>query len=254
MCPANQRGLCAIFGLAAFACGGSDEGENLPKIPDSIPACDFSNRGVLNLWLLGHGLPPETGGVIPGPGTKWQKYSDPDIPLFSFRYPPGWTAYRLNDGVFAGFLIASPDGLSQLKFGSILATDPALTSSQIVDVEFDGLFGADATGVTACLSQGTTVTTVATDSSLAVIEAEGAIFLIGASVLIDTGIFGYGKGVAMNAAIRWVAAPEADFTRMTDEVFLPVLFQFYYGYSLEDGDGDGVPDVSDAEPDDPDEA
>jgi hypothetical protein len=51
-----------------------------------------------------------------------------------------------------------------------------------------------------------------------------------------------------------VAAPEADFTEMTDEVFLPVLFQFYYGDSLEDDDGDGVPDISDGEPDDPDQA
>ena len=60
------------------ACGpeGTDGADELPVIPDSIAGCDVADRGVLNLWLMGHGLPPAVD-AIPAPEPGWATYSDP---------------------------------------------------------------------------------------------------------------------------------------------------------------------------------
>lgn len=236
--------LLALITSACF------EKEGDPPDPAFRGDCG-SNRGLDLLWDVAHNDPSGLDGP-PTQGPGWQLFQDPGWPLLGFMYPPDWTAVSLSDQAHIGVYLESNDGTASFMLLYVLYPRADLGSAEVVSTEMAALAGGATLSGPLCSDTTNVVTTVGTDGKIEARAAAGDLFMVQSSVIYDPGNLGYGPGVAMNAAIYRFAAPEEDFTRVTEEVFLPIIFQLYIGDSDNvDTDADGIYDRNDDFPFDP---
>ena len=244
---------CALLVISACTDGAqdADTGEDPDTNPDGTPfngACG-SDRGLDLLWDIAHNDFSdfrEAPSIEPG----WVNYSEPNWPLLGFFYPPEWTATQLGDPSSFGVELTSPDGQSRMMLLYVTTPRGNLTSDEVVQSEL-AAFGA-ANSPTLCRDTLNTVDIVGTDLVMEGRAANGDLMMAQSSVLYDTGQFGSAPGTAMMATIYTFEGPAATFTRDTERVFIPVIWQLLIGDSdNQDTDGDGIYDRNDAFPNDP---
>jgi len=247
--------LVLVLGLALALVAGCPSEDNSGTGTNSHPDDGFSgtcgtSRGVDDLWKMSHGQVPNID-QIPVPGGDWVLYSEPTFPLLGFMYPPNWNATRIYDASDLGVQLVRNDGNAMFLRVYVVYPRADLTPQQIVDAEETQLVPSGVTPTLLCQDAGDTVTSVGQRYQLEAIQAGDQILFISANTVYDPGNLGYGAGTTLQAALDIFVAPAAEFTQVTENVFLAIIYQMLYtdsGGQEDDTDGDGYVDSVDAFP------
>ncbi|MEO1436321.1 MAG: hypothetical protein AAFV80_12345 [Bacteroidota bacterium] len=240
-----------ILILSVFSACSKDEVEQIQSTPSSC----LNSSGVEGLyWDISNGIPRgDIPGGVPTIKNPGGTFFHPSQPILGFQYPAGWTPQTLSDPVNAtiGVNLFRNDNQAIYRFVS-------LTVPGILTV--DDVFNFEKSSMEATFGLGTTTEICSNGGS----DNSFGVFISGRSALVE----GNGFKSILNVNVTHVpglnssfinvqvtAAPSDQYETEVLDTFLPIGWQMLYRPSgdtfLSDRDGDGVIDIDDADPDDP---
>ena len=213
--------------------------------------CDYHNRGVQLLWNEANGIPPD---FLPVPQGAWVPTMHSQMPLLSAWHPADWHGRELTESWLLGIHLSAPDGRAayqQLQ----MYTDPQISSQDVVSWGITALLG-DFMGQNAgwsvlCQQDNAQSFPIPLATTLVAVTNGQTIVVASASVYAELDL---PQGIASFTAM---AGPVDQFTDVTEQVFLPLLYINKGGGecrctdSESDRDRDGICDRCDNYPDDP---
>jgi hypothetical protein len=203
--------LAIVLTLAVIGARGG------PAEAQTATSC-AADPGLTVLWDWSHGTPPPL--ALPGP--DWQLSSHPAGPLLSFFVPPGWTTTVLDPPAWlatgpaaswAGVRVVAPDNSAAAEISSA-ALAGVHDATEAAWFGVSGIFGQRQPNV---LCSGVAA---ATGASVVAAELDGLIAFV-------TGYAFPQASIGSTAFVYYTAiAPAATFTTVTQDVFVPLFFQF----------------------------
>ena len=249
--------LISCLSAVLLSCGGGGGGSSGSAAQQTQASSNLcaSIRGVEAIfWDIENGIPRgDLPGGIPTIDSVGGTFISSVNPFLGFTYPANYNANEvLNFGSLGGVVVIRNDNQVLWKEETLSVAGStnvrAVRDQQINDLRaFFGLQGAGAE--TLCVEEATAEVTPGTG----IIGSKSYIFmrtgnhslLVGASALTTAGI--------TQLRLRASAGPTAEYERLIENVFLAIEWQMLFGggTTLADRDGDGVPDIEDVAPDDP---
>jgi hypothetical protein len=209
--------------------------------------CDYNDRGVQLLWNEANGIPPD---VMPIPQGQWVPTMHSQMPILSAWHPADWNGTELTESWMLGIHISSPDNRAayqQLQ----MYTDPGISSQDIVSwgiTELLGNFmGQNEDWGVLCQQDSVQSFPIPQATTLVAVTNGQTIVMASASVYAEPDM---PQGMGSFTA---AAGPVDQFTTLTEQVFLPLLYINKGGYAERgiDPDGDGFDNCTDQAPYDP---
>jgi hypothetical protein len=242
------RSCCSTTGaITAAACTGGGPGS--PGSPlDTSTLCPEARGGLAAYWdwLNGEFHPL---AQIPSAGLGWVPYQHTGYPLLGFLHPPGWTPEQLAAEQTVGVNLIRNDGAAAWRFlGTWTDVSQGIRALRDADVSLAlGFAGNPGPVRTVCVNEGQATLApgiFASGSNIALQAGAFTIIVIARATVME----GLGGG-----QVIWntIVAPTAELDQLAFGVFLPIHFQLFVGQSTQDSDLDGVPDSTDAAPNDP---
>lgn len=239
------RGCCTADGGAPPTCSGP----GTPGTPvDTSALCPAARGGLAAYWDWLNGVfhPLAT---IPTAGPGWIPFQHTGYPLLGFLHPPGWSPQQIAAEQTVGVnLFGDATGRGWRFLGTW--GDVSLGARGLRDLEVGGILDALGNpGAPRIVCENEAQTTLAP-----------GIFAAGSNVAVQAGpftIITITRVTAMDGLpggqIIWntIIAPTAELDQLIFGVYLPIHFQLFIGQSTQDSDLDGVPDSTDAAPNDP---
>lgn len=236
------RGCCATGAATGAAC-------TTPGTPvDTSSLCPEARGGLAAYWDWLNGVFHPLSR-IPTPGAGWIPFQHTGYPLLGFLHPPGWSPVQLAAEQTVGVELYRGDGAAVWRFyGTWTDVGPGVRALRDVEVG----------GALEYLGDPSPVRTVCVNEGQATLAP--GIFAAGSNVAVEAGAFTIitiarttvADGLPGGQVIfNTIVAPTAELDRLAFDVFLPIHFQLFVGKSTEDTDLDGVPDATDAFPEDP---
>jgi hypothetical protein len=220
---------------------------SLSRHTTAQPICDYNDRGVQLLWNEANGMPPD---FLPLPQGQWVPTMHSQMPLLSAWHPADWHGIELTESWMLGIHISAPDGRAayqQLQ----MYTDPGISSQDVVSwgiTELLGNFmGQNADWRVLCHQDSAQSFPIPLATTLVAVTNGQTIVVASASVYAEPDLpQGIGSFTAMAGAVD-------QFTTVTEQVFLPLLYINKGGCAERgiDTDGDGVDNCTDQAPTDP---
>jgi len=187
--------------------------------------------------------------AIPAPEGGWPSYFHPGYPPLSFLYPPAFEAITIAAEGDVGVHLRRFDGRALWHWeGFTWTTGANPAARQIRDVVIDQIaaeVGAGGQRTMICTFEQTN--TPAPGVTLAVSNIALDVGDTTMVVQVSVANAGLAPMVQLGAAV----GPVGDFPDLVAHTFLPIHFQLFYGKTVQDSDGDGVPDSLDSKPFDP---
>lgn len=231
--------------ITAAACTGPGS----PGTPvDTSTLCPEARGGLAAYWdwLNGEFHPL---AQIPTAGPGWIPYQHTGYPLLGFLHPADWTPFQIAAEQTVGVDLVRNDQRAVWRFlGTWTDVSPGARALRDADVSLALQFAGNPGPVrTVCVNEAQATLApgiVASGSNIALQAGPVTIIVIARATVME----GLGGGqVIWNTII----APTAELDQLAFGVFLPVHFQLFVGQSTQDSDLDGVPDSTDAAPNDP---
>jgi hypothetical protein len=187
------------------------------------------NPGVALLWDMTHSVhegvpfPPPS---LPLPGDNWIPYSHPSYPALAFLHPPDWTPYTITDIYTIGVDLIRSDSAAAAQY---LATwdYQGATARQWVEFGLRTILDLAPQEPLDVLCESELLTNLAPGidqyTSVLVVSVGPLLGIASASITTSEGLSG--GSVFYGSAI----GPAQEYTQLTDEVLLPILWQFLCG-------------------------
>lgn len=241
--------------LLLLGCGGEDAPGNTSGTSTAYVStlCPELSGMEAIAWDLYGGV-IVTDPVLPPPAPSGATYGHPDLPLLGFSYPAGWTPTSIRGQGVVGVDLVRDDQRALWRTVSGPA-QVGTTAEGVATAELEGtraFFGLSAGGTEVCrhrasgeASPGTGILATL-DHRLVRIDGQTTIVAVQVTTVSPT--------LAPSVSVRTVSAPTAEMADRVYDTFLAIDWQLLYGggSNENDRDGDGVWDVFDAFPDDPD--
>lgn len=247
--------------LCLLACEGDSRPPATNGLPTPQPAspeartselCDDIVGLEALAWDVYAGL-PVTDTILPPPVPNGPVFSHPDLPLLGFTHPTGWTPAVIRGPSTVGVNLLRDDGQALYRYVSTVATQP-VTAAQLVDAEVLSVrqnLGLDGAGAVVCGLQRTGEVSPGTGI---VSEVDHALVRIeGLSILVAAQVVTVDPSLPPSLFVRKLFAPTDEWPDRLYDTFLAIDWQLLVGSGADedDRDGDGVWDVFDRFPDDP---
>lgn len=196
---------------------------------------------------------PATDAVLPPPPPTGPVFGHPDLPLLGFTHPPGWTPETLRGEGVVGVNLVRDAQDAVWRYVSAPATGP-LTVEQVVDSEVQlarDFFGLQGQGTVVCRirnsGEASPGSGILADANNVLVRIDGHTLIVVANTITVS------RDLPPSVFVRVVAAPTAEFPDRLYDTFLAIDWQLLFGGGRDedDRDGDGIWDVFDDFPDDP---
>jgi len=250
--------LRTLLGLLVLATAGCNGGADVIDDPveeataRESELCDglVGMQGIA--WDLYAGV-LVTDPVLPPPAPVGGVFSHPDLPLLGFSYPDGWTPEALRGSGVVGVNLLRDDDTAIWRYVSAPANGP-LAVETVVDTEIQAardFYGLTGEGTVVCRLRNTAEVTPGTgiigDTNHVLVRIEDRSVLLAAQVITVS------QDLPPSVFVRQISAPTAEFDARVYDTFLAIDWQLLYGggRNENDRDGDGIWDVFDNFPDDP---
>lgn len=246
-----------LLALSAGACGpGEDEPATEEAVESTAERTTELCEGITGMealaWDVYNGV-VVTDPVLPPPPPTGPVFGHQDLPLLGFTHPPGWTPTELRGQGVVGVNLLRDDQTALYRYVSAPATGP-LTVEQVVDAEIlssRDFFGLQGEGQVVCRVR---TTGEASPGSGVIADVNNVLVRIdGQSILLTATTITVSSDLPPSVFVRKLSSPTDEFPARLYDTFLAIDWQLLYGGGRNDNDrdGDGIWDVFDDFPDDP---
>jgi len=201
-------------------------------------------------WDLGNGI-FQPLNFVPVPGGDWPRYIHPTYPALGFQHPPNWPPTTSPGTQTVGVDLIRSDTQGAWRYSTVFGS-PIQDAKTHRDAEIEGLkalFELTGEAKSVCSNSAQTTPALGITSRASSILADAGNMRM--QVVVQTIVVDGLPGASVSFQVSAAAAD--DFDREIVDTFLPIYFQLLVGKeSVQDTDGDGEPDATDAAPFDPD--